>query len=97
MAAPGPDSPDTSRRGRAAGGQAPPLQVGGAVEGVAQLAGQRVPRDGVEREVAPRQILINGMRELDDGVAAERLDIAPERRDLVHHTVGGDHADGAQG
>jgi hypothetical protein len=60
-----------------------------------QHVADRVPRDGVEREVATSQVVVDFPRELDDGVPAERLDVATERRDLVHDTVGRQHADRA--
>src|SRR5690606_6491302 len=70
-------------------------QVLQAREGVEQLAAQRMPRQGIAREVAPREVLDDGVRELDHGMAPRRLDVAAKRRDFVEYAVPAEHADRA--
>ena len=43
--------------------------------------------DGVDREIAPGEILFDGLRVLDHGMAAVRLDVLAERRHLVDTAV----------
>lgn len=54
--------------------------------------GARIKR--VHREIAPRRILLNPVREGHDGMAPEGFHIAPEGRNLVR-LMPGDHRDGA--
>src|SRR5688572_27682597 len=76
------------------GAQQGVAQIIEAVVRIAQLAAQRMPGNGVEREIPAGQIFLDRVRELNDGMPAERFDVAPECGDLVHHAIAGEHADG---
>ena len=52
-------------------------------------------RDGIDREVAAGEVIHQGHAEPDHGVAPVRLDILPERRDLVRSAPRVEHRDGA--
>src|SRR5690606_19354414 len=81
-------------RGLADRAQPPRLEVLEPEVRVAQLTRERVPRQRVAGEVAPREVLLDRVRELDRGVAAEGLDITAEGRHLVEG-VADQHTDGA--
>ena len=73
------------------------LEIGPPLEWVAEPPVERVPRNGVDREVAPREILVERIREGDDRMAAARLDIPPEGCDLVEPSSPVEDADGPVG
>src|SRR5439155_3136928 len=51
-------------------------KIGATLEGIAQLITRRGVRDGVDREITTRQILVEGRAELHLGVPAIGLDVA---------------------
>ena len=61
-----------------------PLQISPPLPRVDELVVGRTPRHRVDREVAAREILIDGVRVLHDRVSSIRLDVAPEGGDLEH-------------
>ena len=69
------------------------LEIAPSAERVAQLVERRRVGDGVDREVAPRQILVERGAELHLGVPSVGLHVAPKRRHLVHHAGAVEHAD----
>src|SRR4029077_9798919 len=72
------------------------LQVGGPVERVAPLVAQGMIRNGVDGEIAPREIVLERDTTVrDDGVAAVGADVPAEGRDLVQHALSVEHTDGA--
>ena len=77
------------------GAQQPPLEIAAAVERIDVLAGQRIPGDGVDGEVAPprglsrRQVRVARHREA--AMSASGLRLAPRQRDVEPgHLVDGE-------
>ena len=56
----------------------------------------RIVCDGIDGEVAARQILVQRGPELDDGVTAIGLYVAAKGRDFMHHVVLVEHTDRAE-
>src|SRR5690606_10030348 len=75
--------------------QAPRAQVLEPEVRVAQLLGERVPSQRVAGEIAAGEVLLDGVGELDDGVPAEGLEVAPERGHLVEDAITPEDADRA--
>src|SRR5690606_30603533 len=72
--------------------QQPPLQIRRATVWIPQFTGERIPGEGIDGEVAPLEILIQGVREGHPRAAAEGLHVAPEGRHLVEVAVAGQDA-----
>ncbi len=62
---------------------------------IPDLARGRSPGDRVDREITTRQVLVDRIREFDDGVPSVRLHITTKCRDLVHRPIRTDHSDRA--
>lgn len=71
----------------------PRFEVATAVERVPHHQRLRVHRDGVDREVAAREILLERGAEADDRMPAVGLHVVPEGRDLVQHAGAVEHPD----
>ena len=71
-------------------------QVQLATERVANLTRPRTVRDRVDREVAPREILVEARAELHHRVPPVRLHVAAKGRDLVRDARVVEDADGAE-
>ena len=63
---------------------------------VANLVEARRVRDRVDREVTPRQVVLERHAELDLGVSPVRFDVPPKGRDLVHLARAVEHANGPE-
>ena len=68
-------------------------QISASTEWIAELIARRRVRDGVDGEVASREVFVERRTELDLGVPAIGLDVAPERRHLVQRPFAIEHSD----
>jgi hypothetical protein len=71
-------------------------EVTAPVVGVVHRVPRGRVRDRVDREVAPREVVVERGAEGDPRVAAVGLHVAPEGGDLVHAAVAVEHAHGAE-
>jgi hypothetical protein len=73
-----------------------PGQISEAVERIVEHASRGAEGDGVDGEVAPREVVVQRRAELHLGVAPVGAHVATEGRHLVHHAVAVEHADRAE-
>ena len=65
------------------------------LKGIAPLVPDRMVGDGIDREIAPRQVVHQRDAELDDGVPAVGVNVLPKGRDLVRLIGAIEHRDRA--
>ena len=71
-------------------------EVRTAAERITHAQRLRMHGDGVDREIAAREVLVERGAEAHDGVATVGFHIVPERRDFMQGAVTVEHANGAE-